>query len=441
MVWGMDGSAVTEGLRSLRAGVDALLSGSLAGLASGEVTRLLVEVEVARRRLDAFDQVVVAEVEQRGLAGEYARARTSDLLVSLLRISPGEAKARLARTRDFGPRRSVLGEPLPPLLPVAADALRAGELSTGHATVIADCVDRIPAAIAAEAAPVAERMLVTAARHEHPRALARTAALLLARLDPDGRGPADRDLARRREFSLVKRPDGSSVPHGLLDPETTAAWEVILDSLAAPQPAADGMPDQRSPGQRRHDALAEAAHRLLRSNTLPATGGVPVTILARATLTELTTGAGTASTGHGSPLSITQLLALAGGDAEIIPVVVNQAGGVLGYGRGRRLASRGQRLALAARDGGCSFPGCDRPAAWTEVHHIIEWHHGGDTDLENMCLICRYHHREFAKRGWQVRMATDGLPEWIPPPWLDPDQQPRRNTAHHLPEIDFRTTA
>jgi hypothetical protein len=231
------------------------------------------------------------------------------------------------------------------------------------------------------------------------------------------------------------------VPHGLLDPETTAAWEVILDSLAAPQPAADGMPDQRSPGQRRHDALAEAAHRLLRSNTLPATGGVPVTILARATLTELTTGAGTASTGHGSPLSITQLLALAGGDAEIIPVVVNQAGGVLGYGRGRRLASRGQRLALAARDGGCSFPGCDRPAAWTEVHHIIEWHHGGDTDLENMCLICRYHHREFAKRGWQVRMATDGLPEWIPPPWLDPDQQPRRNTAHHLPEIDFRTTA
>ena len=175
--------------------------------------------------------------------------------------------------------------------------------------------------------------------------------------------------------------------------------------------------------------------RLLRSGELPDCGGVPVTILARTTIGELRTGAGTAITGHGDPLALTRLLALSG-DAELIPVICDQAGGVLTYGRGRRLATRGQRLALAARDGGCCFPGCDRPAAWTEVHHVTPWLEGGGTDLDNMCLLCRYHHRSFEKHGWQVVM-TGGVPHWKPPAWLDHERRPIRNTTHHLTDIDF----
>ena len=82
--------------------------------------------------------------------------------------------------------------------------------------------------------------------------------------------------------------------------------------------------------------------------------------------------AGLARLGHGEQISIKTLLTMAG-DAEVIPVIFNDTGGILSYGRGKRLADRGQRLALAARDGGCCFPGCDRPAAWAEVHHIREW--------------------------------------------------------------------
>ena len=96
-------------------------------------------------------------------------------------------------------------------------------------------------------------------------------------------------------------------------------------------------------------------------------------MLATTTLTALTPAAdataktsGLALLGHGEVISAKQLLALAS-EAEVIPVVLNDSGGILAYGTGRRLATRGQRLALAARDGGCSFPGCDRPAAWTEV--------------------------------------------------------------------------
>jgi hypothetical protein len=315
--------------------------------------------------------------------------------------------------------------------------------------VIIGCLEHIPAGVAPAAGPVAEQVLLEAAEHEHPGALARTAALLLARLDPDGREPRDEELERRRGFTLTKRPDGSARPSGSWTPELTAAWDAILDSLAAPVPAADGVADERSPAQRRHDAMAEAAMRLLRSDTLPAAGGVPISILAVTTVTELfprtgtgaatstitgadaraAAGAGLAMTGHGELISLERLLRCAG-DAEIVPVVLDQAGGVLAYGRGRRLASRGQRLALAARDGGCSFPDCDRPAAWTEVHHVIQWNRDGPTDLDNMCLVCRYHHREFERRGWQVQM-TRGRPEWIPPPWIDPEQRPRTNTVHH----------
>jgi hypothetical protein len=63
------------------------------------------------------------------------------------------------------------------------------------------------------------------------------------------------------------------------------------------------------------------------------------------------------------------------------------------------------------------------------VHHIVEWIKGGGTDLVNLCLLCGFHHREFAKRDWQVTIEN-GQPCWIPPPWIDPSQRPIRNTMH-----------
>ncbi|HVU92930.1 MAG TPA: HNH endonuclease signature motif containing protein, partial [Jatrophihabitans sp.] len=124
-------------------------------------------------------------------------------------------------------------------------------------------------------------------------------------------------------------------------------------------------------------------------------------------------------------------------DAQIVPVIFSDTGGILAYGRERRLASVGQRLALAARDGGCSFPGCDRPPAWTEAHHVREWITGGPTNLDNMTLLCGHHHRSFEKAGWHVHIQ-DGIPWWTPPPFVDPTQTPIRNTTHHRPEIVFR---
>lgn len=64
----------------------------------------------------------------------------------------------------------------------------------------------------------------------------------------------------------------------------------------------------------------------------------------------------------------------------------------LDLGRTTRFANRAQRRALAARDGGCAFPGCGRPHQLAQAHHIIWWERGGLTDLDNLVLLCPFHH-------------------------------------------------
>nr|WP_236725484.1 HNH endonuclease signature motif containing protein [Amycolatopsis orientalis] len=99
-------------------------------------------------------------------------------------------------------------------------------------------------------------------------------------------------------------------------------------------------------------------------------------------------------------------------------------------GRLRRFVTPGQRRALNIRDGGCAFPGCHRPPKNCHAHHIHHWADGGPTDLRNLTLLCGFHHRLIHHGDWQVRMAADGLPEFIPPQYLDPLRQTRRNTLH-----------
>ncbi|MFC7275898.1 HNH endonuclease signature motif containing protein [Paractinoplanes rhizophilus] len=72
------------------------------------------------------------------------------------------------------------------------------------------------------------------------------------------------------------------------------------------------------------------------------------------------------------------------------------------------------------------------PLDWTDAHHITAWTHGGPTNLDNLVLLCRHHHRLLHQpdTGWQIRLGTDQRPEFIPPAHLDPQQRPRRNLYH-----------
>ena len=74
----------------------------------------------------------------------------------------------------------------------------------------------------------------------------------------------------------------------------------------------------------------------------------------------------------------------------------------LEVGRTTRVIQPAQRSALAVRDGGCVFPDCQRPLAWCDAHHVRHWLHGGPTDLANLALLCRTHHRAVHEGGWQL---------------------------------------
>jgi len=116
---------------------------------------------------------------------------------------------------------------------------------------------------------------------------------------PTARWAATPEHERRRTATLTCRRDGSGDLRRPPAPAALAQWQAVLDPLAAPKPSdADG-PDPRTPGQRMHDALTDAAGRLLASGELPPSGGTPASVLLTMSLDQLETRTGQVTTAHG----------------------------------------------------------------------------------------------------------------------------------------------
>lgn len=112
---------------------------------------------------------------------------------------------------------------------------------------------------------------------------------------------------------------------------------------------------------------------------------------------------------------------------RIIPMVLGTASQPLDVGRAQRSFSPAIRRALHVRDRGCIVPGCHRPAAWCEPHHLQPWAQGGESSLENAALLCRQHHNSVHKDLLQIHMESDGLPSCSLPLDQDPTQTRYRN--------------
>ncbi len=97
-------------------------------------------------------------------------------------------------------------------------------------------------------------------------------------------------------------------------------------------------------------------------------------------------------------------------------------------GRRKRTITPTQWVALCARDVGCVFPGCTRPAQFCDAHHIVHWADGGPTDLDNMALLCGAHHDAVHHRGWDIFMGLDRHPRLRPPAWINPERTATQNT-------------
>ncbi|WP_146154799.1 HNH endonuclease signature motif containing protein, partial [Haloactinopolyspora alba] len=166
--------------------------------------------------------------------------------------------------------------------------------------------------------------------------------------------------------------------------------------------------DMRTSAQRRADALVELARRQLDSGELPTAGGEAPHLNVTCDLDTLQARTG----GHGELPDGTILRGEAvrrlACDADITRIITGPDSQPLDVGRTRRTATPAQRKALRIRDRGCRFPGCDRPAAWTQAHHVTFWSNGGSTDIDEMVLLCRHHHTTVHEGGWHIHTIGPG---------------------------------
>ncbi len=302
-------------------------------------------------------------------------------LVRILQLSAGEAASRVRAAAAVGPRRSMLGERLEPRLPQLAALQREGVVSTEKVAIVERAMHKLSRPdLDPVAVQTAEWLLSEHAALLGPKDLHRFALSVVDAADPDGPAPVDDALQQdRRYLELKLRRDGMWWLQGKLTSTLGAQLNAILDPLATPRSSEvdiDGgiqkIVDERPFGQRLHDALDEVCGKVLKSADQPAVGGVPASVVVTIGVEDLLAKAGLAETTDGSVLTSDQLLRIAD-EAEIWPTIINQDGVPLALGRSRRLASKGQTMALVARDGGCSFPGCAHPASWCDRHHILDW--------------------------------------------------------------------
>jgi hypothetical protein len=424
------------GLGSLTAAVQELAAQDLDALPDGEAAQRVLALRRLLDRLEGQWLRELARVDGRGAAGAEAGVAadsTAEWLRSRLRAGGGTASGwvRTARALFRGP----LGD--------TGRALAAGEISPSHAGVLAAGTADLPSTTAAEAEPV----LLEAARRLDPPRLRKVVHYLTEVADPDTAQDQSQRRHEQRGLWVSATLAGMVAIDGLLEPEAGETLLAALEPLARPTTAED----DRSGSQRRADALTELARRALEGGRLPQTGGVRPQLTVTIDLASLLGHPGLpgADGGWTGPLPAETARRLAcdatvtravvsrrhhdhdgdpgngdGGDLadrlrtaiQLLPPALGGAPSEpLDLGRTTRVISATQRRALAMRDGGCRFPGCDRPLAWCDAHHLRHWLHGGATDLANLVLLCRAHHRAVHEGGWRLHRHPDGELAATPP--------------------------
>ncbi|HEY4152587.1 MAG TPA: DUF222 domain-containing protein [Pseudolysinimonas sp.] len=376
-----------------------------------------------RRAVDAQAAVVAAEVAHRsrhelghdGLAQRMG-ARTPEKLVQ---------QVTGASAHDAGAMVRVGA--LPPDSPLS--------VAVGSGGLGLDAADAINAGLG-EGAPVdAVLALIASATELSVEKLAARAREVKAELDEDGIADRERYLRDRRFLRLSPNGDGMTRLSGLLDPESAAVVVAAYDGATSPRlggprfvdPDSVAATDELLRDERTTEQLAvDAFVELIRlggeadTKVLPARRPAVRVLVAERDLARRS-GAGQLE-GQTTAISIDTVERHAC-ETGIVPVIFDLSGRIIDVGREQRLYTARQRIGLAARDGGCRFPGCDRPPSWCEAHHIVAWSHGGRTDLADGILLCRHHHLLVHNNGWRVERSGANY-ALIPPRSLDPAQVP-----------------
>ncbi|MDP4960639.1 MAG: HNH endonuclease [Mycobacterium sp.] len=421
-------SSILGALEALDAAVDAVRAADLDALNPTERFCVLDRMETALRRQVAAGHAIIHRLEQfEGCPPVHIA------LSDALRISRAEARRRIRDAAQLAPRSTLIGQPLPPELPATAAAWHRGILDAEHLRTIQKFIRELPHHIAPDVVADSEKLLAEQSAVLRPDQLDKVAERLAVHVNPDGVF-SDADRARKRGFTWCggQHPDGMSTGKLIATPELRSLFESWMAKFAAPgmcnpddqSPCTGGEPDearaQRDPRghtQRQHDALVALVRGQLGNPDLGTHRGLPVAVIATATVQELQAQTGYAVTAGSTLLPMSDLIRMASHAYHYLAVFDGDNGRPLYLGRSKRIATADQRIVLHGSERGCSHPGCDVPGYRCEVHHVDEWASGGHTDIDRLTFACAAHHK-LLDQGWKTRKLANGDTEWIPPPQL-----------------------
>jgi len=209
--------------------------------------------------------------------------------------------------------------------------------------------------------------------------------------------------------------DGRLQVRADLDAEVGAKLVAAIEESSAPRPEPDGSPDTRSASRRRADALETVLDTAARGGDVASAPRTQLLVTVPADTPDL---AELAFMGSISTMTLERICC----DTTITTVIVDGEQVPLDMGREKRLFPAHLRKALYLRDQCCIK--CGAPPGRTHAHHIVHWTHGGDTSLNNGCLLCPACHANIHHDGWDVVMGLDKHPWLIPPASVDSQRAP-----------------
>jgi Domain of unknown function (DUF222) len=415
--------AVLAAVRDARATVQAAGSRGVAGVSSGELGEAIAELVELESQVVALRLSLSAEADSRGVADETADTGTDAWLARLTGepreiMAGGLWVARMLQTRCHHTRA----------------ALAAGKLRLSQAKVIVRAVNRAPAGVSDEQVGEAEESLVAMATGEGTLSgrpmtatrLRQAARRMFATISVEVADRMESDQlaeeSRRAEdciwMTLGDNGDGSwsgkfTIPelHGRLLAQALERKSSPrrLSKDKAGQTVVDETVDNGLGNLSWTERLGQGFCELIEH--LPSDGhtnGNAATIVAHIDLDNLLAGVGAATLDGGVRITAGEIRRLAC-EASIIPLVLGGDSVPLDLGRGQRLHSHHQRIALSATHDTCAVAGCERPFAWCEIHHHrLTWGRNGRTDLDNGLPLCGYHHRRAHDDRWDLREHTSG---------------------------------
>lgn len=393
--------------------------GPAAAMALGEVDRLISRLQAVRLSL-------VAEADRSEVAAASGLTGTSAWLAASTRRDGGHAArdVRLATALDNG-------------LPVTREALAAGDMSTEHAQVIAAATAQLPAGLSLHERAAIESDLVHRARLVDPGTLRREGRRILSatersRAEVDAH--EDQVLRTEEDSALAKsrltwhhNDDGTTTGHFTLPSLAASILAKTVQQIASPRRfAQQAAKAAKAAGANTRGELAAAtwdafrgadgdwAHRygtafvelLEHLPTDSLSGKVAATVVVTIDHDRLKDAVGAAHLDTGQDLSASETRRLAC-NAGIVPAVLGGRSVPLDLGRQERFFTEAQRVALATTYDTCAADGCDRPYAWSELHHEDPWSQGGRTDLAKAVPLCGHHHRRAHDPRYSNHIATE----------------------------------